>query len=83
MTKRPRKKRKGNEVYYGPALLQCCKHDKDCLRVALHVLAEVYRAGRALWPVELEDGGRLVTVEIGEMNVTRPPRGENVFILFL
>lgn len=55
-------------VYYGPAYLRSSLHDEPV--GALHILAEVYRAGRALFPASSddpakEDGG--VTLHIGQL----------------
>mmetsp|Transcript_45311 Transcript_45311/g.124738 ORF Transcript_45311/g.124738 Transcript_45311/m.124738 type:complete len:937 (-) Transcript_45311:37-2847(-) len=48
-------------IYYGPALLQRHMGHKVKTKMAMASLCEVYRAARALWPVEttynVEDGG--------------------------
>jgi hypothetical protein len=49
-------------IYYGPAFLQSLGSDSACKR--LTVLAEVYRAARALWPLKLAQVGTSVIVRI-------------------
>ena len=54
-------------VYYGPALVQRYAFDLINLRLALVALAEVYRAGRRLWPLDAKMQGGNVTIEIGQL----------------
>jgi len=49
-------------VYYGPAFLQSLGADSPVLR--LSILAEVYRATRDLWPLNVKQVGSSVTVRI-------------------
>ena len=54
-------------VYYGPALMQRYVYERASLRLALVALAEVYRAGRSLWPPNPKLQGASVTIEIGQL----------------
>merc|ERR1712232_782737 len=55
-------------VYYGPALLQRCRHQESGeMHLALLALAEVLKAGRQLWPVDRAGQGKSVTLEIGKL----------------
>lgn len=53
-------------VYYGPALLQRCSTLDEMIK-ALTALAAVYQAGRCIWPESVEESGRGVTLEIGQL----------------
>ena len=49
-------------VYYSPAFVSLAAHDEDSTLAALKMLAEVYRAARALWRPSTANAGKVVTV---------------------
>jgi len=71
-------------VYYGPALLQ--KAGRKDPEAALKVLAEVFKAARALWPLNSDDSDKSVIVRIDvlkEMEASQllTPDPANAYVL--
>lgn len=58
-------------VYYWPAVLRHCA-EEHCASAALHFLVEIFRAARKFWPLSPSEGGRNVTLLVGELKGHTP-----------
>ena len=57
-------------VYYGPALLQRNRNSNVLMSTAMRLLCMVYLNARSLWPLDPDQEGQTVKVEIGQLKTT-------------
>ena len=52
-------------LYYSPSFLRAASSEAPV--AALHIIAELYRQARSMWPLTEEDAGRSVTIRIDQI----------------
>jgi hypothetical protein len=54
-------------VYYSPAFLQQHAARRADCTLALHTLSRVFVSARSMWPLQLDEQGKTVTIQVGDL----------------